>query len=67
MDSKGVNEAMRLEYFCQVLAELIFKNVKEFLDAHDSWETFEEALLAAYGYERTKGPRPSQFYQWVAS
>ena len=29
MDSRGVDKAMRLEYFCRVVAEPIFKEVKE--------------------------------------
>ena len=55
MDSRGVNEAMKLEYFCWVVAEPIHKEVKELREAHDSWVTFEKGLLEAYGYERPKG------------
>ena len=47
MDSRGVDEAMRLEYFCRVVAEPIFKEVKELREAHDSWVSFKEALLGA--------------------
>ena len=55
MDSRGVDEAMRREYFCRVVDQPIFKAMKELLEAHDSWVTFEKALLEAYGYERSKG------------
>ena len=67
MDSRDVDKAMRLVYFCRVVAQPIFKNVKELLEAHDSWATFEMALLKAYGYERTKGRGRHEFDQWVAS
>ena len=66
MDSRGVDKAMRLEYFCRVVAQPIFKNVKELLEAHDSWVTFEKALLEAYGYEKPKGRGLYEFYQWVS-
>ena len=55
MDLRGVDEAMRREYFCRVVAQPIFKAIKELLEAHDLWVTFEKALLEAYGYERSKG------------
>ena len=67
MDSRGVDEAMRREYFCRVVAQPIFKAIKELLEAHDSWVTFEKALLEAYGYERSKGRDRRDFDQWVAS
>ena len=66
MDSRGVDEAMRLEYFCRVVAQPIFKDVKELLEAHDSWVTLEKDLLAAYGYKRPKGQGPHEFDKWVA-
>ena len=53
MDARGVDEAMRLEYFCRVVDQPIFKAIKEFQEAHDSWPTFEKTLLEAYGYERS--------------
>ena len=55
MDSRGVDEVMSLDYFCQVVAQPIFKDVKELLEAHDSPVIFEKALLEAYGYKRPKG------------
>ena len=67
MDSRGVDEAMRREYFYQVVAQPIFKAIKELLDAHDSWVTFEKALSEAYGYEGPKGRGRREFDQWVAS
>ena len=32
MDLRGVDKAMRLEYFCQVVDQPIFKDVKELLE-----------------------------------
>ena len=56
MDSRGLDKPMRLDYFCRtVVAQPIFKDVKELLEAHDSWVTFDKTLLEAYGYERSKG------------
>ena len=67
MDSRGVDKAMRLDYFCRVVDQLIFKDVKELQEAHDSWPTFEKTLLEAYGYKRPKGRDRRDFDQWVAS
>ena len=36
MDSRGVDEAMRLEYFGRVVDQPIFKAIKELQEAHDS-------------------------------
>ena len=44
MGSRGVNEALRLEYFCRVVAEPIYEETKEHQEAHDSWVSFEAAL-----------------------
>ena len=67
MDSRGVDEALRLEYFCWVVAQPIFKAIKELLEAHNSWVAFEKAQLEAYGYDRSKGQDRRDFDQWVAS
>ena len=67
MDSRGVDKAMRLEYFCRVVSQPIFKDVEELLEAHDSWATFEKALLEEYDYERLKGQDRRNFDQWVTS
>ena len=37
MDARGVEEALRLEYFCRVVAEPIHAEVKELRSAHESW------------------------------
>ena len=50
-----MNEAMRLAYFCRVVAETIFEEMKELHEAHDSWVSFQEALLEAYRYDKLKG------------
>ena len=44
MDVRGVNDALRLEFFCWVAAPRIHVEVRELGEAHSSWETFEEAL-----------------------
>ena len=67
MDSRGVDEPMRLEYFCRVVSQPIFEDVEELLQAHDSWAAFEKALLEKYGYERLKGRDRRNFDQWVTS
>ena len=67
MDSRNVNEAMRLDYFCRVVVEPIYKEVKEPREAHDSWLILKEALLEAYGYERPKGQSLYKFDQWMSS
>ena len=67
MDSRGVDEAMRMEYFCQVVSQPILKDVKGLLEAHYLWVTFKEALLEAYGYKRPKGRGQSNFDQRVSS
>ena len=55
MRKRDVDVATRLEYFCRVVAVLIHKEVKELREAHDSWLSFEEALLMACGYEKPNG------------
>jgi hypothetical protein len=58
---------MRLEYFCRVVADPIHVEVKELRNAHESWESFEGALLEACGYAKPEGRRRREFDQWVAS
>ena len=48
MDLRGMNEAMRLEYFCKVVAEKIYKEMKALQDGHNSWGFFQETLREAY-------------------
>ena len=48
MDVRGINDALRLEFFCQIATRRIYAKVKEIEEAHSSWETFEEALWRAY-------------------
>ena len=44
-DKENVDEAMGLEYFCWVVAIRIYEEMKELQEAHDSWMSYEEALL----------------------
>ena len=67
MDSRGVEEAMRLEYFCRVVAEPIFEEIKEIQKTHDSWVSFKEALRESYGYEGPKGRGLYKLHGWVSS
>ena len=45
-------EATRLEYICRVVAVSMHEEVKELRKAHESWESFEEALLEVYEYAK---------------
>ena len=67
MDLRGVEEAMRLEYFCRVVAEPIFEEIKEIQKTHDSWVSFKEALRESYGYKGPKGRGLYEFHKWVSS
>ena len=49
MEVRDVDEALRLEFFCRVVAVRMHGEVKELREAHVSWEAFEEALLQTYG------------------
>ena len=62
-----MNEAIKLEYFCLVVAEPIYEEMKELQEAHISWRSFEEALREAYGYKELKGQSLHKFNQWVSS
>jgi hypothetical protein len=67
MDARGVEEALRLEYFYRVVAGPMYAEVKELRNAHGSWESFEGALLEACGYARPQGRGQREFGRWVAS
>ena len=41
--------------------------VKKLQEAHDSWESFEEALLEKYEYEEQKGGGFCKFNVWLVS
>ena len=58
---------MRLKYFCKVVAEPIYEEMKELQKAHNSWLSFKEALREAYGHEEPKGRGLYEFDQWVSS
>ena len=66
MDVRGVNDVLRLEFFCRVATPRIHAGVKELGEAHSSWEAFEEALWRAYG-EPLRSRNQRDFDQWVAS
>ena len=55
MNARGVDEALRLEFFCRIAAPRVHVEVKELGEALISWEAFEEALWQKYG-----GPPKSQ-------
>ena len=62
-----MDEAMRLDFFCRVANVSMHNEVKKLREAHESWESFEEALVEAYGYKKPEGQRRQEFDQWVAS
>ena len=49
MEEKGVNAALRLEFFCRVTTPRVYAQVKELAEALYSWEVFGEALWQTYG------------------
>ena len=65
MDARGVEEALRLEYFGRVVAEPVHMGVKELRDAHGSWESFEGALLEACGYAKPERVAPPRLHRNV--
>jgi hypothetical protein len=67
IDARGVDDALRLEYFCRVVADPIHAEVKELRNAHGSWESFEGALLEACGYAKPQGRGRREFDRWVAT
>jgi hypothetical protein len=67
MDARGVEDALRLEYFCRVVGGPICAEVKELRNAHGSWESFEGALLEACGYAKPQGRGRREFDRWVTS
>ena len=67
MMKEGVDGAMRLECFRRVAAVSVHKEVTELREAHESWESFEGALLEAYGHAEPEGRGQQEFERWVAS
>jgi hypothetical protein len=67
MDARGIEDTLRLEYFCRVVAGPIHAEVDELRNAHGSWESFEGALLEAYGYTKPEGRGRREFDRLVAS
>mgnify|MGYP006970544030 CR=1 FL=1 len=64
MTTRDVDEASRPQYFSR---PSIHKEVKDLREVHDSWVSFEEALLEEYTYEKLKGQGLCEFNQWVSS
>ena len=62
----GVDDALRLEFFCRVATPRIYAEVKKLGEALVSWEAFEEALWQAYN-ELPRSRNRCDFDQWVAS
>ena len=67
MTERGVDEAMRLDFFCRVANVSMQNEVKKLREAHKSWESFEGALVEMYGYKKPKGQSQQEFDRWVAS
>ena len=66
MDARGVDNALRLDFFCQTATPRIYAEVKELGKALDSSEAFEEALWQAYG-DPPRSRNRRDFDQWVTS
>ena len=66
MDVRGVNDALRLNFFCRIVAPRIYTEVKELGEAHSLWEVFEDALWRAYN-KPSKSRNRRDFDPWVAS
>ena len=41
LEAQGIDEALRLEFFCRVVADRMHAEVKGLREAHNSWEAFE--------------------------
>jgi hypothetical protein len=67
MNARDVEDALRLEYFCRVVADSINLEVKELRNTHGSWESFEGALLEACGYAKSEVRGQREFDRWVVS
>ena len=49
MTERGMDEAMWLDFFCRVVNVSMHNEVKKLREAHESWESFEGALVEVYG------------------
>ena len=67
MTGMGVDEATRLEFFRRTAAASKYEEVKELQEAHESWESFEGALMEAYGCAESEVRGRREFDRWVAS
>ena len=67
MTGMGVDEATRLEFFRRAAAASKYEEVKELQEAHESWESFEGALMEAYGCAESEVRGRREFDRWVAS
>jgi hypothetical protein len=47
MTERGVDEATMLDFFCRVVVVSMHKQVKELREVHESWKSFDGALLEA--------------------
>ena len=65
MDARGIDDVLRLEFFCRITAPRVYKEVKELGEAHSSWESFERGLWRAYS-KPPKSRNRRDFDQWVA-
>ena len=66
MNVRGIDDALRLEFFCRIADPRIYAEVKELRERHSSWEAFERALWRAYG-ELLRSRNRRDFNQRVAS
>ena len=61
MTEMGMDESTRLDFVCRVAAVIRYEEDKELREAHESWKSFEGALLEAYGYAEPEGRGRHEF------
>ena len=66
MDVRGVDDALRLEFFCRIAAPRKYAEVKDLGEALGLWEAFKEALWQAYG-EPPRNQNRRDIDKWVSS
>ena len=63
----GISERLQVISFNQVATDELQESNHGIRQQNPTWGSFEEALHAAYDYERPKGRAQREFNQWVAS
>ena len=61
MTDTGMDEAMRLDFFCPVANVTMHNEGKKLREAHESWESFEGDFVEAYRYKKPEGQSRQEF------